>query len=244
LYNKIPNDQSPMTNWTLCQGAPLTYNSVMRNRDYREIAQGSVVHIYNRGNNRENIFYDEQDYRAFLFRLGLVLGFEEKELAEHPLTSVPYSRIRITNLKKGCFKLHAFCLMKNHFHILIEQCSDTSISKLILKAFTSYAMYINKKYGRVGHIFQDQFKSVLMESDPQLMWTSAYIHMNPVKAGLVKHPSQYKWSSYEDYVADRKLPITYTDFLLSTFGNKDDFEKETLSLASDVSRVPLDTIGR
>ena len=212
----------------------------MRNRDYREIAQGSIVHIYNRGNNRENIFYDEEDYKAFLFRLGLGLGLEQKELRDCELTSVPYSRIRITESKKGCFKLHAFCLMKNHFHILIEQCTETAISKLILKTFTSYAMYFNKKYQRVGHIFQDQYKSVSIKSDPQLMWTSAYIHMNPIKDGLVTHPSQYNWSSYNDYMNNRNLPLTSTDFILSTFGDKVNFEKETLA----VSRVPLDTRGR
>ena len=217
----------------------------MRNRDYREFAQGSIVHIYNRGNNRENIFHDEQDYRAFLFRLGLTLGFGEKELLAHPLTSVPYSRIRITDSKKGCFKLYAFSLMKNHFHILIEQCSDVSISKLILKAFTSYAKYVNKKYSRVGHIFQDQFKSVLIESDSQLMWTSSYIHMNPVKAGLVKSPDQYKWSSYNDYVGDKNIPIIHTDFLLSTFGNKENFKKQTLIYQEPfVSKVPFDTMRK
>lgn len=199
------------------------------------------MHIYNRGNNRDDVFRDEQDYRAFLFRLGLVLGFEEKELVEHPLTSIPYSRIRITNSKRNCFKLHAFCLMKNHFHILIEQCSDISVSKLILKALTSYAKYFNKKYGRVGHIFQDQFKSVVVDSDAQLMWASSYIHMNPVKDGLVKHPSHYVWSSYNDYTSERKLPIVNTDFLIATFGSKENFEKQTLEIQeSFVSKGTFD----
>ncbi len=218
------------------------YNMKMKNRDYKQFACGSIVHVYNRGNNRENIFYSEEDYKAFVFRLGLSLGFEMEELTEHPMTSIPYSRIRITNTKKGEFKLHAFCLMKNHFHLLIEQCSDIPISKLISKICTSYAMYINKKYKRVGHIFQDQFKSVLIESDSQLMWTSTYIHMNPVKDGLVKSPAQYKWSSYNDYISGRNLPITHTDFLLSTFETKQNFEKQTLEF--DMSRMPLDTKGK
>ena len=212
----------------------------MRNRDYKKLATGVIVHIYNRGNNKEKIFFDEQDYRAFLFRLGLALGFEEKEFETISMLSMPYSRIRITNTHKGNFKLHSFCLMPNHFHLLIEQCSDTSLSKFISKTCTSYAKYLNKKHKRVGHIFQDQFKSALIESDPQLMWTSAYIHMNPVKDGLVQHPAQYKWSSYNDYVSDRNLPITYTDFLLSTFGNKTSLEKETIALSA-VPKMPFDT---
>ncbi|KKR32165.1 MAG: hypothetical protein UT65_C0007G0006 [Parcubacteria group bacterium GW2011_GWF2_39_8b] len=203
----------------------------MKNRDYKNFASGAIAHIYNRGNNREKIFHDEQDYKAFLFRIGLALGFEEKELF-HELCRQQYSRIRITDTYKGNFKLHAFCLMPNHFHLLIEQCGDVPISKIISKICTSYAMYINKKYKRVGHVFQDQFKAVLIESDEQLMWTSAYIHINPVKDGIVKHPSKYKWSSYNDYVSDRNLPIISTELLKSTFGPKD-FEKETLILSSE-----------
>ncbi|MEX0932468.1 MAG: transposase [Parcubacteria group bacterium] len=197
----------------------------MGNRDYKQFSNGTFAHVYNRGNNRENIFLDEQDYRAFLFRLALGLGFEEKELRDHPLIHSPRSRIRITNAKKELFKLHSFCLMKNHFHVLIEQCSDISISKLISKVCTSYARYFNEKYGRVGHVFQDKFKAVNIDGHPQLMWATAYIHLNPVKDDLVKHPSQHKWSSYNDYVGGRELPITYTEFLLSTFGGKCGFEK-------------------
>lgn len=202
----------------------------MKNRDYKQFAQNSIVHVYNRGNNKEKIFFDEQDYKAFLFRVGLTLGVESEVLQKEKLTSVPYSRIRIEG-NKNLFKLHAFCLMPNHFHLLIEQCGDVPISKLISQICTSYAMYINKKHKRVGHVFQDCFKAVLIETNPQLMWTSAYIHMNPVKAKLVKHPKDYKWSSYNDYIGIKNLPIVYTDFLKSTFDEKD-FEKETLILFS------------
>ncbi len=97
------------------------------------------------------------------------------------------------------------------------------------KLCTSYARYINKKYKRVGHIFQDQFKAVLIENNPQLMWTSSYIHMNPVKDDLVKHPSEYLWSSYNDYTSDRNLLIVYKELLISTFGDIKSFIKETLN---------------
>ena len=65
------------------------------------------------------------------------------------------------------------------------------------------------------------------------MWTSAYIHMNAVKDGLVKHPSDYKWSSYNDYVSDRNLPIIHTNFLILVFGDTNSFKKETLRFSSD-----------
>src|SRR3990167_10685461 len=118
----------------------------MKNRDYKNFTLGNVLHIYNRGNNKEKIFFDEQDNRAFLFRLGLCLGFTEEELNKEKLTSMPYSRIRITDTDRKNFKLHAFCLMPNHFHLLIEQVGDIPISKLISKLCTSYSMYANKKH--------------------------------------------------------------------------------------------------
>ena len=203
----------------------------MKNRDYKEFARESFVHIYNRGDNKEKIFYDEQDYKVFLFRIGLVLGFKAEELNREKLLSLPYSRIRIEP-NKNLFKIHSFCLMPNHFHLLIEQCGDIPISTLVLKVCTSYAMYINKKYNRVGHVFQDCFKAVLIEDDPQLMWTSAYIHMNPVKDKMVSSPEKYEWSSYKDYIGERNLPITSTDLLIDLFGDKNAFKKETLNYFS------------
>lgn len=200
----------------------------MNNRDYKEFAPKNIYHIYNRGNNKEKIFFDEQDYRAFLFRFGLCLGFTEEELSKKDLTAVPYSRIRITSTDKRDFKLHAFCLMPNHFHLLIEQTEDIPISNLISKLCTSYSKYINKKYKRIGHVFQDKFKAVLIENDSQLIWTSAYIHMNPVKDKLVKKPEDYKWSSFNDFASDRNLPIVNKELILETFGNKKSFIKETL----------------
>ena len=113
--------------------------------------------------------------------------------------------------------------MPNHFHLLIEQVGDVMISSLMLKLCTSYSKYINKKYKRVGHVVQDKFKAVLIENNPQLMWASAYIHTNAVKDGLVKHPKDYKWSSYNDYAFDRNLPIVNKELILGIFGDKKNF---------------------
>jgi REP element-mobilizing transposase RayT len=202
---------------------------IMNNRDFKEFSPESIHHVYNRGNNKEKIFFDEQDYKAFLFRLGLCVGFIEEELNREKLIAMPYSRIRITNTAKNNFKIHAFCLMPNHFHLLVEQVGDIKISNLISKLCTSYSKYINKKYKRVGHVFQDKFKAVLIENNPQLMWTSAYIHMNAVKDKIVKHPSEYLWSSYSDYENKRDLPMVNKELLLETFGDEQNFVEETLN---------------
>lgn len=199
----------------------------MNNRDYKNFAKNTIWHIYNRGNNKEKIFLDEQDFRAFLLRLGLALGFEITILKNLPLTFSPYSRIRINNVKKGELLLHSFCLMPNHFHLLIEQTEKTPINKLISSVCTSYAKYINKKYGRVGHVFQDKFKAVLIENQSQLMWVSAYIHMNPVKDKLVKNAEDYVWSSYTDYTRDRNDILVEKNLLLQSFGDKESIKEQT-----------------
>lgn len=204
----------------------------MKNRDYKNFAPGKIVHVYNRGNNREKIFYEQTDYKAFLFRIGLALGIEAKILQKENLLSVPFSRIRI-DAKNNLFKIHAFSLMPNHFHLLIEQTGNISISKFVSQICTSYAMYINKKYKRVGHVFQDKFKSVEIKNNPQLMWTSVYIHMNAVNDKIVKNPREYKWSSYNDYADDRNIPIVSKNLLLSIFSNKQNFIEQTNLLKID-----------
>lgn len=214
----------------------------MKNRDYKEFAPGTIAHIFNRGNNKEKIFFDEQDYKAFLFRLGLTLGFDAQELQKEKLFSLPHSRIRIVGVNKSDFKLHVFCLMPNHFHLVIEQINDVPISKLILKLCTSYAMYFNKKYNRVGNVFQDAFKAMPIEGDPQLMWTLAYIHMNPVKDGMVKSPEKYEWSSYKDYIGERNLQIINTDLFIDLFGDKNSFKKETLNYLKDENNMSRGTL--
>ncbi|KKQ77522.1 MAG: hypothetical protein A3A96_02495 [Candidatus Zambryskibacteria bacterium RIFCSPLOWO2_01_FULL_39_39] len=202
----------------------------MGNRDYKNFAKGSIYHLYNRGNNKEVIFRDEQDYRAFLFRLGLGLGIEKGDLNECEITKSPKSRIRIGSLEPNSFKLHAFCLMPNHFHLLIEQCGDESVSKLILRVSTSFSKYINLKHKRVGYVFQDRFKSVRIETNPQLMLISSYIHMNPVKDSLVNKPEEYKWSSYNDFIIDKKNPILHKQFLTEIFGGTKNFINENTKL--------------
>jgi len=213
----------------------------MGNRDYKNFSKGCIYHLYNRGNNKEIIFRDEQDYRALLFRLGLALGIEKEDLNGCEITKSPKSKIRIKSLETNNFKLHAFCLMPNHLHFLIEQCGDESISKLLLKVFTSFSKYINLKHKRVGHVFQDKFKSVRIKTNPQLMLISSYIHMNPIKDSLVNKPEEYKWSSYNDFIFDRKNPIVHKQFLIEVFGDTKNFINENTKLYNKiVSKVAFD----
>jgi putative transposase len=206
--------------------------------------RGSIYHIYNRGNNKELVFRDEQDYRAFLFRIGLALGLEKDSLTNSEVTRSPKSRIRIKESPADLFRLHSFCLMPNHYHLLMEQRTDVPISKLISKVCTSFSKFINLKYKRIGHLFQDEFKAVPIESNSQLMLFSSYIHMNPVKDRVVNKPGEYIWSSYKDYTGVRDNPLIYKNFMISLFGSPNNFIRETTALynKSNLAMVPFDML--
>lgn len=158
-------------------------------RDYKNFTRGNYYHIYNRGNEKHPIFRDTEDYRVFIFFL---------EEALYPEKSSNSIGSRRALLPVGSFTLTAYCLMPNHYHLLLRQESNLSISKLISKICTSYSKYFNKKYDRVGHLFQGTFKSTLIESDEQFQWTIEYIRQNPVKAGLVFTHSEYQWSFVDE----------------------------------------------
>src|SRR3989344_6862289 len=144
------------------------YNRIMKNRDYKEFAKDSIYHVYNRGVEKSDIFLDEEDYRLFLFRLKENLFPKNKKLSIKKKRNV-YVR---KNLPPGAFDLICYCLMPNHFHFLIQQKTDLPIGKLISKLCTGYSMVFNKKNERVGGLFQDQFKAVLVDSNEYLSWVS------------------------------------------------------------------------
>jgi len=126
-----------------------------------------------RGNERKNIFIDEEDKEKF---------------------------IKIVFKKKAdeAFKLYAYCMMDNHLHLVIKEQKET-ISQIIKKITTSYAYYFNNRYKRVGHLFQDRYKSETIEDEAYLLSVIRYVHNNPEKAGITKK-EKYKWSSYPHYI--------------------------------------------
>ena len=146
-----------------------------------------------RGNERKNIFLDDEDKLYWLEIL---------------------SRIK----ERGRFYLQAFCLMDNHLHLILSEGSE-DVATVMKRINVSYVSYFNKKYRRVGHLFQDRFKSEAIEENDYLLALTRYIHQNPVKAGLVKHMGDYKWSSYNGYIDDKNrfAKILDTDVVLDLF---------------------------
>lgn len=135
---------------------------------------GAQFHIMCRGNHRAEIYRDEEDRQVYLTLL-------KEARKTHP------------------FVLISYCLMSNHVHLQIETL-DTEPWMFMKMLNMKYAIYFNKKYNFVGHLFQGRYRSELIESDSQLLQTSKYVHLNPVRANIVEKPDHYEWSSYREYL--------------------------------------------
>lgn len=179
-----------------------------------------------------NIFETEYDYRVFLFRLKENL-FPNNE--KDTRSKLPKRQQRRKLLPPNSFELIAYCLMPNHFHLLIQQKTELPITKLISKVCTGYSKYFNKTYERVGQLFQDQFKSITIDDNEQLLWTSFYIHKNPIEAGMVENPEQYNWSSYKEYLENKNY-FCNKKIILEQFNNPkkyfEYFKKDNESIVS------------
>ena len=151
----------------------------------------NYYHIFNRGVEKRRIFLSDKDYGRFLNSLKHY-SQEKGKLSRAALK-------KVDDKTWNPVEVVAYCLMPNHFHLLIKQVSDSGVSLFMNHLANSYTKYFNTKYKRVGPLFQGAFKSVPIESDEQLIHLSRYIHLNPVVSGLSKDPQDYKWSSVGSY---------------------------------------------
>lgn len=203
----------------------------MNHRDYRQSGANSFHHIYNRGNGKMDIFLDDDDYCSFIGLLEEnILGkkgyfgsrfFKPLPESSH-LKGKEYTR---KLLPLGSFEIVCFCMMPNHFHLLIRQVGELKISKLMAKVCTSYSKRFNKKYEHIGHIFQDQFKSVLVENNNQILHLSAYIHSNPEVADLIKESDEWKFSSYPNFLNLEEYNLCSKDIILEQFADIQSYKK-------------------
>ncbi|MBI4999233.1 transposase [Candidatus Gottesmanbacteria bacterium] len=192
--------------------------------------ENSYYHVYNRGVEKKDIFRDEQDYSVFLSYLKTyLLPKEEKQLREiisSPATGwrekdQAIKLLRLNNFA-GEISLIAYCLIPNHFHLLIKQGSGMAIDKFMNSLALRYTMFFNKKYRRVGPLCQSQYKAVLVESEEQLLYLTGYIHRNPLPDKL---PSQKNVldmllsqpSSLPEYLGQRKTTWVHPDEILAYF---------------------------
>ncbi len=178
-------------------------------------------HVYNRGVEKRIIYQDEQDYKVFLRYL--------KEALEPPpnrktktisFTLKGESFKGIPKQSKNFYKsieLVAFCLMPNHFHLLLKQLDTRSIEIFTRSLMTRFAMYFNKRYHRVGSLFQGPYKAANVENDAYLLHLSRYIHRNPLG---INRPLLPSYSSYAAYLGKQSIPWLKPQIVLSFFNQK------------------------
>lgn len=204
-------------------------NMPAKNRT-KEYAEDSYYHLYNRGVEKRSIFLDEQDYAVFLSYLKEYLSFrDEKALSDKLLDySISYKErdnilkiLRLNNFYDD-ITLLSYCLMPNHFHFFVKQKGALSIDKFMNSLCTRYTMYFNKKYKRVGSLYQGVYKAVMITKDEQFTYLSKYIHKQTyihlgTKGQALRVSVQP--SSYPEYLGKRKTEWIHPEEILANFSN-------------------------
>ena len=189
-------------------------------RQLRIEYSGAFYHITSRGNEKNNIFSSDSD------KAKLLDYFENA-----------YKRFGII--------IHAFCLMTNHFHLIMETLKP-NLSRCMQYINSSDATWYNRKHRRGGHLFQGRYKAILIEEEPYLIRLSRYIHLNPVRAKMVRSPEEYFWSSYS-YVIGAKNPPEFLDIdsTLSYFNGRRKEYREYVEegIAGRIKNPLLDTVA-
>jgi len=156
---------------------------------------GAVYHVTSRGNKRESIFYDDMDRTRFLDVLHRVN-------------------------RRYNFHCHAYCLMSNHYHLLLET-PDGNLSKGMRQLNGVYSLGFNKRHKTVGHVMQGRFKAILIQRESHLLEVCRYVVLNPVRAKMVERPDEWKWSSYSPTAGlEKSHPCLERDWILGQFAGR------------------------
>lgn len=182
-----------------------------RKNSVKRYYENGIYHVYNRGVDKRIIFIDRDDYLAFLHLLKTALSISPKG-GSTPFGIVPMKEYERKNFY-GKIDLLAYCLMPNHFHLLLKQHDSRAMTEFMRSICTSYGMYFNKKHKRVGSLFQGIFKAIDIEEDNYLLWVSRYIHRNPDDFRT------YPYSSYGNYLGIRHSQWLNTSTILDYFSH-------------------------
>ena len=169
---------------------------------------GGYYHIFNRGANRGEIFFSNENYN---YCLRLIRKYSE-----------------LYNIS-----VIAFCLMPNHYHLILRQNSDNSISLLMQVVFNAYVQAVNRRVGRKGTLFEGRFKYIRIERENYILHLCRYIHLNPVKAKLVKVPEDWLFSNYQEWIGQRSSQLFDPDFIAAYFRNANDYQNFVMDYKSE-----------
>lgn len=191
-------------------------------------APGEHYHICNRGVEKKIIFHNDADYFRFLF---LILYFQSNTKFPQVGRSIKeFVKHRVLDnmediVKKRIVELVVFCIMPNHFHLILRELEEGAISSYMQRVLNAYGKYYNTKYQKNGHVFQGPYRLIHVSGNSQMLHLGAYIHRNPreIKEWFGTE-DEYPWSSYQDYIGENRWGnLLVQDIFLSQFKDKDTY---------------------
>lgn len=199
-------------------------------------ANNEIYHIVNRGVEKRQIFMNKRDYERFIETM-------DYYRIKNPPTRFSFKNrpllLQKTTKNLPLVEILCFCLMPNHFHILLRQIEEGGITTFVSKLINSYTKYFNIKHKRVGPLLQGAFKAVRIENDEQLIHVSRYIHLNPLIDYLVKDLKTYPYSSYLEFL-DKRNGFCRKEFILgnrSMGGNYEQFVLDQEDYGRSIKRM-------
>lgn len=207
------------------------------------LVNDQMYHVYNRGVAKQPIFHDWHDQQHFLDTLNFYLD-------DRPAKSLSKSSVDERKLVFAGFpeeplvEILAYCLMPNHFHLILKQKTDGGVSRYMQQCLNSYARAYNTRYHRVGPLFQGRFSAVSIDNDEQFLQVTRYVHLNPFVAKLSPSP-EYPWSSYASYLADKITRLCNPALALAIAGGPQryrGFVQDYASYAQDLTIIKKHTL--
>lgn len=197
------------------------------------ILKNHYYHVFNRGNMKQVLFHEPSDYARFLF---ILLYFQSPETITNISRQITYflknKKFKIEDditekiVSNSFVDILNFCIMPNHFHMTVYNKSETGLSLYMHRVGNAYGKFFNKKYDQTGHVFQGAYKAVMVDTDQQLAYLSAYIHRNPVELPTwTNQEEDYLWSSFQDYNTNRWNELLKPKMLMDSFKNFSDYTK-------------------
>lgn len=197
-----------------------------------EISVGEYYHVFNRGVLKQNIFHTDADYARFLFsilHLQSPVGFPQmsrpaQQFVKHSVFDIDTEIINNIVVQRYV-ELVSFCLMPNHFHLILKEKEEGGIARYMQRVLNGYTKFCNTKYQRSGHLFQGPYKATHVSANDQLLYLSAYIHRNPRELKKWRNRENvYPWSSYQDFVDENRWgSLLSPDIILEQFANKEKY---------------------
>ena len=204
------------------------------------LATGEVYHILNRSVQKLPIFQGKRECNFFLGAMEYYLQVEPP--VKLSLYKTNKDKFNIKKDDNFLVSVIAYCLMPNHFHLILKQLAEEGIKKYIQRSTNSFAHYYSKKHESSGHLFEGNFKAVRISSDEQLWHLSRYLHLNPVSGYLVENPKDYPFSSYGIYLGEKKSNFVDPSLVMENFSSPGKY-KSFVEDRKDYQRV-LEEIKR